>query len=106
MKKVLPFHAVVSKKSSLFSKRSRERHNVCTRVLRALVKRFGYQYVLREFVSMACDEGLRALKNQTPHGHLYREAFTLLDHAEKTLSTIVRLTKDQEPSGMTGEHDA
>ena len=89
MKKVLPFH--VLSKTKLFTKASRKDYNVLAKGIRALVKRFGYQRVLGEFVRLACDEGLLAFKTQDPNGHLYREAFTLLDHAEKTLHTIVRL---------------
>lgn len=91
MKKVLPFHAVIPRKTALFSKRARKRFNARARGLRALVKQFGYQDILRELVTMACDESLLALKSQDPHGYLYTEAFTILDHAEKNLSTIVRL---------------
>lgn len=39
------------------------------------------------------------MKAHDASGHLYGEAFTLLDHAEKTLDTIMRLeaqlAKDQ-----------
>lgn len=89
MKKVLPFHTVRPKQ--LFTKRASKRIAARKRGLRALVKQFGYQDVLRELVSMACDESLLALKTRDAHGHLYGEAFAILDHAEKTLSTIVRL---------------
>ena len=87
----------------LFSKRAQKRRDVLTRSLRALVRQFGYQDVLRALVSMACDESLRGFKNRDPHRHLYGEAFTILDHAEKTLCTIVRLNAEITRATATNE---
>ena len=102
-KKILPF-AWIDRKWSIFSKRSRQDFDALERGLRALVKRFGYQRVLRDFVHLASTEGLRGFR--TSEGHLYREAHTLLDHAEKTLSTIARLERELAQRKLTDLTDA
>lgn len=99
-KRILPF-TWIRRKAPILSKRSIEDYDTLKQGLRAFVKRFGYQRVLRAFISIAGDESIRALEIRDKAGHLYSEAFTLLDHAEKTISTIVRL--EAELAELKGE---
>lgn len=92
-RKILPF-AWVDHKWSIFGKRATRDWLALERGLRALVRRFGFQRVLASLVHLAGNEALRELPNRTLEGRLYYEASTILDHADKTLSTIARLEKE------------
>lgn len=105
--KLLPF-AWVIRKRSIFSKRAAKEFDLFERTLRALVRHFGFQRVLRGLVDLACNESVRDVTSRrgrwTSEGRLYSEAFTLLDHAEKTLSTIARLERElAKAQGLTKE---
>ena len=91
MKKILPFS--VKPTAPLFSKRSSADYDVLTKGVRDLVKRFGFQAVLKEVGHIASDQVLLAMKRREDFVP-YREASTLLNHAERTLDTIVRLHTD------------
>ena len=91
MKKVLPFS--VKPTAPLFSKQSSADHDALTKGVRDLVKRFGFQAVLKEVAHLASDQVLLAMKRREDLVP-YREAATLLDHAERTLHTIVQLHTD------------
>ena len=91
MKKVLPFSVKLA--APMFSKRASADYDALSKGLRALVKRFGYQGVLRELVDLAGSQFSLAAQRREDF-ELYREASDLLGHAQKTLQTIVRLHND------------
>lgn len=89
-KQLLPFDKPWA---PVFSRKASKDFEDLRRGLRALVKRFGYLRVLQALRDVASDQTLVALEVRDDSVTYYRDTFSQIDHAVRTIQDLVRLLR-------------